>query len=90
MFVCQQGPQKAITAGIKTPSDASTFTVGTADGRVLAFTDAYEYVDGDAHASLVAGLSSSPAGAVHSVGIDDRLREIDGKSYVCVPCPLLA
>ena len=50
MLVFLQAPQKAITAAIKTPSSASTFTVGTADGRVLAFSDAYEYVGGDAHA----------------------------------------
>ena len=83
MLVFLQAPQKAITAAIKTASSASTFTVGTADGRVLAFSDAYEYVGGDAHASFVAGLGASPAGTVHSVGFDDRLREIDGKSYLC-------
>ena len=55
--------------------------VGTADGRVLPFSDEYEYVGGDAHASLVAGLSAGPSGTVHSVGFDDRLREIDGKDY---------
>ncbi|KAI0690233.1 WD40 repeat-like protein [Cerioporus squamosus] len=75
------GPQKAITAALKAPSSASTFIVGTADGRVLSFADEYEYVTGDAHASLVAGLGVSPAGTVHSVGFDDRLREIDGKSF---------
>ncbi|KAI0716528.1 WD40 repeat-like protein [Earliella scabrosa] len=75
------GPQKAITSGLKTPSSASTFIVGTADGRVLSFSDEYEYVGGDAHASLVAGLSAGPSGTVHSVGFDDRLREIDGKDY---------
>ena len=78
---CPQGPQKAITSGLKTPSTASTFIVGTADGRVLSFSDEYEYVGGDAHASLVAGLSAGPSGTVHSVGFDDRLREIDGKDY---------
>ncbi len=76
-----QGPQKSITAALKTPSSASTFIVGTADGRVLSFADDYEYIGGDAHASLVAGLGVSPAGTVHSVGFDDRLREIDGNSF---------
>ncbi|TFK88146.1 WD40 repeat-like protein [Polyporus arcularius HHB13444] len=75
------GPQKSITAALKTPSSASTFIVGTADGRVLSFADDYEYIGGDAHASLVAGLGVSPAGTVHSVGFDDRLREIDGDSF---------
>ncbi|RDX44431.1 WD40 repeat-like protein [Lentinus brumalis] len=75
------GPQKSITAALKTPSSASTFIVGTADGRVLSFADDYEYIGGDAHASLVAGLGVSPAGTVHSVGFDDRLREIDGNSF---------
>ncbi|RPD75554.1 WD40 repeat-like protein [Lentinus tigrinus ALCF2SS1-7] len=75
------GPQKAVTAALTAPSSASTFIVGTADGRVLSFADGYEYVGGDAHASLVAGLGVSPAGTVHSIGYDDRLREIDGKNY---------
>ncbi|TBU43911.1 WD40 repeat-like protein [Dichomitus squalens] len=75
------GPQKAITSAIKAPSSDATFIVGTADGRVLSFANEYEYVGGDAHASLVAGLSASPSGTVHSVGFDDRLREIDGKVY---------
>ncbi|RPD61277.1 WD40 repeat-like protein [Lentinus tigrinus ALCF2SS1-6] len=75
------GPQKAVTAALTTPSSASSFIVGTADGRVLSFADEYEYVGGDAHASLVAGLGVSPAGTVHSIGYDDRLREIDGKNY---------
>ena len=76
-----QGPQKAITAAVKSSSSASTFIVGTADGRVLSYADEYEYVGGEAHGSLVAGLGVSPSGTVHSVGFDDRLREIDGKSY---------
>ncbi|KAI1787572.1 WD40 repeat-like protein [Ganoderma leucocontextum] len=75
------GPQKAITSAIKAPSADSTFIVGTADGRVLAHTTEYEYVGGEAHATLIAGLSASPSGTVHSVGLDDRLREIDGNSY---------
>ena len=54
---------------------------------MLAFKDEYEYVGGDAHASLVAGLSASPSGTVHSVGFDDRLREIDGKTYTYVTNP---
>ena len=62
--------------------------MGTADGRVLAYTDgAYEYVGGDAHKSLVAGLASAPSGGLHSVGVDDCLREIDGKSYTYVLLP---
>ena len=48
---------------------------------MLAHTTEYEYVGGEAHATLVAGLSASPSGTVHSVGFDDRLREIDGSSY---------
>ncbi|KAI0738973.1 WD40 repeat-like protein [Daedaleopsis nitida] len=75
-------PQKAITAALKSPSSASTFIVGTADGRVLTFSDDYEYVGGDAHGSFVAGLGASPSGNVHSVGFDDRLREIEGRSYI--------
>ncbi|PIL23440.1 hypothetical protein GSI_14751 [Ganoderma sinense ZZ0214-1] len=75
------GPQKAITSAIKAPSSDSTFIVGTADGRALAHTTEYEYVGGEAHATLVAGLSASPSGIVHSVGLDDRLREIEGSSF---------
>ncbi|KAI0356078.1 WD40 repeat-like protein [Trametes cingulata] len=74
------GPQKAITAAL--PTASSTFIVGTADGRVLQHDDSgYEYVAGDAHATLVAGLGASQDGKVYSVGLDDRLREIEGKSY---------
>nr|ANC28029.1 WD-repeat protein [Polyporus umbellatus] len=73
-------PQKAITSAVKTLG-AATFLVGTASGRVLAFKDDYECVSGDGHANLVSGLGISPSGTVYSVGFDDRLREIDGKSY---------
>ncbi|KAI0763094.1 WD40 repeat-like protein [Trametes elegans] len=74
------GPQKSITAALPAPS--STFIVGTADGRVLHHTDeGYEYVGGEAHATLVAGLGAGQDGKVYSVGLDDRLREIEGKSY---------
>lgn len=69
---------------MKSPSDASTFIVGTADGRVLSFTEEYEHVGGETHTNLVSGLGVSPSGTIHSVGFDDRLRELAGKSYTCV------
>ncbi|KAI8976703.1 WD40 repeat-like protein [Trametes punicea] len=74
------GPQKAITAAL--PEAQSTFIVGTADGRVLHHAEeGYEYVDGESHATLVAGLDVAQDGKVYSIGLDDRLREIEGKSY---------
>ena len=75
-----QGPQKSVTAAV--PATSSTFFVGTADGRVLHHADdGYDYVGGEAHATLVTGLGTAQDGRVYSVGLDDRLREIEGKSY---------
>ncbi|KAI0676451.1 WD40 repeat-like protein [Trametes maxima] len=74
------GPQKPVTAAL--PAQSSTFFVGTADGRVLHHTDdGYEYVSGNAHTTLVAGIGAAQDGKVYSVGFDDRLREIEGKGY---------
>ncbi|KAH9855356.1 WD40 repeat-like protein [Lenzites betulinus] len=74
------GPQKAITAALPGPSP--TFFVGTADGRVLHHSDeGYEHVGGEVHTNLVSGLSTAQDGKVYSVGLDDRLRELEGKSY---------
>ncbi|TBU61029.1 hypothetical protein BD310DRAFT_947030 [Dichomitus squalens] len=77
----RQGPQKAITAAIEAPSSNVTFIIGTADGCMLSFATEYRYIGGNAHASLVAGLSVSSSDTVRSVSFDDRLREIDGKAY---------
>ncbi|TBU59918.1 hypothetical protein BD310DRAFT_905676 [Dichomitus squalens] len=71
----------AITSAIKAPLSDATTIVGTADGCMLSFTNEYEYVCGDAHMSLVAGLSAFPSGMVHSVGFDNRLRTVDGQAY---------
>ena len=57
---------------------------GTADGRVVSFeTSSGEaaYITGSGHSSLITGLASSFSGKVFSVGFDDHVREIDGKSY---------
>ncbi|TBU22768.1 hypothetical protein BD311DRAFT_811250 [Dichomitus squalens] len=75
------GPQKAITAAIEAPSSNVTFIIGTADGCMLSFANEYRYIGGNAHASLVAGLSVSSSDTVRSVSFDDHLREIDGKAY---------
>ncbi|KAH9941649.1 WD40 repeat-like protein [Epithele typhae] len=75
-------PQKAVTAGLRAPGGSATFVVGTADGRVLAHDGAeYAYAGGEAHASLVAGFAAAPGGTVHSVGVDDKLRELEGTTY---------
>ncbi|OBZ67657.1 putative WD repeat-containing protein C9G1.05 [Grifola frondosa] len=81
------GPQKSITASV--PTSSGTFLAGTADGRILSFSDdTYSNVTGEGHASLVAGLAPAPDGKVFSIGFDDHLREIDGSaSFVPAVCP---
>jgi WD repeat-containing protein 1 (actin-interacting protein 1) len=57
---------------------------GTADGRVVSFeasSGEATYVTGSGHSSLITGLAPSFSGKVFSVGFDDHVREIDGKSY---------
>ena len=73
-----------VTQAIERKSATKPFIIlssARGDPRLMAIVNEYEHVGGDAHASLVAGLGISPTGTVHSVGFDDRLREIDGKNY---------
>lgn len=81
---CLQGPQKSITTAISAASSPGTFFAGTADGRILAYSDSgYVHLEGEGHCALVSGLAAAPDGKVYSVGFDDRVREIDGgKSFV--------
>lgn len=78
------GPQKSITTAISAASSPGTFFAGTADGRILAYSDSgYVHLEGEGHCALVSGLAAAPDGKVYSVGFDDRVREIDGgKSFV--------
>ncbi|TFY62674.1 hypothetical protein EVJ58_g3719 [Rhodofomes roseus] len=74
------GPQKSITAAATLPS-SSTFLAGTADGRILSFSDnTYSPLSGDGHAALVSGLASAADGKVYSAGFDDVVKEIEGGS----------
>ena len=76
----KQGAQKAITAA--TPPVSDTFTVGTADGRVLAYSKGeVESVGGDGHTGLVSGLALGSDGTAFSIGFDDRVREIRGGKF---------
>ncbi|CCL99609.1 uncharacterized protein FIBRA_01627 [Fibroporia radiculosa] len=82
------GPQKSVTAALTLPSTSGTFLAGTADGRVLSYSDSkYAPLEGSGHAALIPGLASISSGAVYSVGFDDSLREIEGgKSFVPAIC----
>ncbi|KZT65291.1 WD40 repeat-like protein [Daedalea quercina L-15889] len=74
------GPQKSVTAAVPLPSP-TTFLAGTADGRILSFSDnTYSHLGGEGHAALVSGLASAPDGKVYSVGFDDKVKEIEGGS----------
>ncbi|TFY78699.1 hypothetical protein EWM64_g5314 [Hericium alpestre] len=75
------GPQKAVTAATSASSD--TFTVGTADGRLLSYDDAGEasYIGGEGHTNLISALTSTAPNQVISAGFDDKVREIDGQSF---------
>lgn len=83
------GPQKSITAAVPVPSSPGTFLAGTADGRILSYSDSgYVHLEGQGHSALVSGLASSSDGKVYSVGFDDRVREIEGgTSFVPAQCP---
>jgi hypothetical protein len=84
-----EGPQKALTAAAATSS--STFLAGAADGRVLQYSTAEhssKILEGEGHASLVAGIAAA-AGKAASVAYDDKIKEIDGASFVCVAAAAL-
>ncbi|KAH9951566.1 WD40 repeat-like protein [Amylocystis lapponica] len=82
------GPQKPVTAAVPAVAPG-TFFAGTADGRVLSFTDGkYAALAGENHSSLVAGLAAAASGTIYSIGYDDHVREIDGgESFVPASYP---
>jgi WD repeat-containing protein 1 (actin-interacting protein 1) len=78
-----QSPQKPIIAAVPLTSD--TFVVGTASGRVLSFSsEEVSDVGGTGHSTLVSSIVSSGGGKLISSGFDDRVREIEGRSFTSV------
>lgn len=77
-----EGPQKTITSATSTGS--LTFLAGTADGRILDY-DLSDHkvalVKGAPHTNLVSAVSAAGGKAV-SVGFDDKIKEIEGSSFV--------
>ncbi|KAG9041224.1 WD40 repeat-like protein [Tulasnella sp. UAMH 9824] len=76
------GSQKAITSAALS---SGTFFVGSYDGRITAFDEqgnASRFTEGAGHPSQITGMVSDGE-KIHSVGFDDKLREIDpsSKSY---------
>lgn len=66
------------------PSSSDTFLAGLADGRVLSFSASLgeaSSIEGQGHSNLVSGMAPAGGGKAFSVGFDDRIREIDGKSF---------
>ncbi|KZT40582.1 WD40 repeat-like protein [Sistotremastrum suecicum HHB10207 ss-3] len=70
-----QGVQKAVTSA--TVTSDGTYVAGSADGRVVAFSDngVASVVKGEGHSNFVSGLSST-ANSVWSAGYDDHVRAI--------------
>jgi WD40 repeat protein len=78
-----QGPQKSITAAAALDS-TGTFLAGTADGRVVHYDDharTSTLIKGEAHSSLVSGITTSQGMAV-SVGYDDRVKQIETSEFL--------
>lgn len=81
-----QAPQKAITS-ISPSSKSGTFFAGSADGRVLSYSETnYEstLLQGSSHSNLVVAMAPSLVdGKVYSAGLDDHVREIgnDGTGF---------
>ncbi|KAF9077415.1 WD40-repeat-containing domain protein [Rhodocollybia butyracea] len=82
-----QGPQKPITTLAPVPTSSGTFLAGTADGRVLSYSETSgesTHLQGVNHTSMVTSLAPSPRdGNVFSTGFDDCVREIasDGAGF---------
>lgn len=71
-----------------TASKSGTYFAGSADGRIIAYSDARDgtaiTLSGEPHSGYVSGIASTP-NSIWSVGYDDRVREIttsaDGKEF---------
>jgi hypothetical protein len=69
------------------PTSSDTFLASTADGRVLSYSlpeKEVTLVEGDNHATLVTGLVTISGGKTLSIGYDDKVREVQGLSYMGV------
>ncbi|RAL05057.1 WD40 repeat-like protein [Aspergillus ibericus CBS 121593] len=92
-----QGHQKNITSltQSRSGSDTETLWTGSFDGRVCSWdvpTGAAEEVEGDCHATYIAGLAPSQEGngRIYSVAWDDTIRSVDigAKTYTGVSSKL--
>ena len=76
-----QGIQKSVTSSVL--SSSKTFLAGSADGRIAAFSDFTSGeaipLTGESHSNYVSGIAST-ANSIYSVGYDDRVRKLTGKS----------
>jgi WD40 repeat protein len=80
------GSQKAVTSAALVSPGSSTFLAGTADGRIVEYDSSahvVKLVTGEPHGSLVSGITiDTSTGKGFSVGFDDKIKEIEGSSFV--------